>query len=541
MGWNPLSRERVHDSMQEVSDCLEEVIRRELSTVETIAATSDLWSDINGQQWATISVHWIDQTFNLRVRNIGVIRVKEKSGVSISELIQAHVNKFIDPTKTRLVCIVTDQGGEMLVATSLLPATLNSKQLISCIGHIFHNSVTDALEDDERVALIRKICVHFRNNERTFVKKMCEYQLLKDQDTRWSSIYFMIVRFCKVAAKLEESFSQQLITHFFPKEQYPNFTVAWSKLVQDAQTIQSILEPFYKYSTKVQGNFITLSSIPSMVNKLLNNLLVDRQRDSHVQVEVKSKLYVALSKRTEHIFKRDSIYLCAAFLDARFNLLEFLIPDPPADAPVDWAPPISPIGITTKRSEVKTSLHELYRRIFAAQAQPRPRPTAEEVSRMTAEEQKQVMDSIAEDELSLDPIEVNRFEISMVNLRSVKLVPDFPTLWNGKIGSANPVLRKLATAILAIPGSSAESERAFSIMGRIISKYRTRALDETSQVRFMIASNIPKKPQQKNDCKNFFRVTMQEITAAKLRLEREGRPQAAASQGGPTRDAILIE
>lgn len=519
----PISRERIHDAIVEISDGLQEQIRQELKSVNVVSATSDLWSDVNGRHWATISLHWIDlETFTYRVKNIGVIPVAEKSGVAIADIIEDHVRKFIDPSTTRLLCVVTDRGGDMLLAAKLLEGTLNSPDnLISCIAHILHNAVTDALEKDKSVALVRDICVFFRNNNREIVRSLCEYQVLKDQDTRWSSIYFMIFRFVALSDTLKAEFEFEL-RQFFDAD---SFKEQWDDLLHNCHTLLLVLDPFYKSTDFLQGNYISISAVPSIVYSILEKMISHPKRDLPVQAELKQKLFDALKKRTKHIFRADSIYLSAAFLDPKYNELSFLLPDLPPYADGTPTPTPTPaqilIGIDVRRNQVLKNLSLLYAKTFVGAHQPELEPRPEPVEPVDS---VQALENLIEEVTtlpSLSEAEIELYDTAASNLRAKlrarqsTMAPSASFFWSHQ--KTYPSLKKLAAAILSVPGSSAESERAFSIMGRIISKYRTNALFETSKSRFMVASNILKVS---GDVGQFFRKELKELTLAKVQCYR---------------------
>ncbi len=112
--------------------------------------------------------------------------------------------------------------------------------------------------------------------------------------------------------------------------------------------------------------------------------------------------------------------------------------------------------------------------------------TDEEKAKMTPEEHKKL--SLSYMTSALPESEIENFETNVQRLRDSRLLTR--TFWQD-FGLRFPNLCQLARAVLCIPGSSAESERAFSIMGRVISKFRAASLPTTSQARFMVAKNVP--------------------------------------------------
>ncbi len=494
------------DAIFEVSGGLEEKIRSDLANVDAVSATSDIWTDVTRRHWATVTVHWIDKhTFEFRSINIGCVPIQEKSSVAIAELIEAHTKKFLS-SKTKLIAVVTDQGADILAGCRLIEETLNSDKhmLISCIAHVLHNSVTEALEDDFLISLIREMCVFFRNNDQ--ISSICEYRFLKDQDTRWSSIYFMLLRFVDLTPTLESKCSSILKANFFKDLNDFEFNQSWSNLVKDAKTLCSILKPFYSVTEFVQGeSYITISAIPKLIHQIQTGLIPDPQRNSEIEIQLKQKLKWELDKRVEHVFKTNNIYLLAAFLDPKYNELEFIT--------------------LVQREEVKNNLISLCQKMYPPGE--RPEMTDEIMIRMSPEELDEYLRLLSEG-TTLVRVEIAGYESVVAELRkNTTCRISSQAFWKSR--HEFPLMRKLSAALLSIPGSSAKSERAFSIMGRIISKTRTSALPETSQSRFIVAENMPR---DMDEIKRFLGKELPDLTRRRV---------ARIAQGNSTTEVTILE
>ncbi|XP_034145490.1 zinc finger BED domain-containing protein 4-like [Esox lucius] len=184
-----------------MNDACRETVESELSQVEHYACTTDLWSSRTTEPYISLTVHFLDQDFELKTR---CLQTSYFPGQHTAENIACGLNDALASWHLReeqLVCITTDNGANVVKATEL-----NHWVRLQCFGHRLHLAIVNAIKDDSRIdraaGLCKKLVGHFSHSwkQKTALKKaqqehnLPEHSLITECPTRWGSRQKMIER-----------------------------------------------------------------------------------------------------------------------------------------------------------------------------------------------------------------------------------------------------------------------------------------------------------------------------------------------------------
>ncbi|XP_041821745.1 E3 SUMO-protein ligase ZBED1-like [Chelmon rostratus] len=115
--------------------CREE-IRKEIADLPFYATTTDLWSSRTMEPYMSLTIHYIDEDFEIKTRCLQTSFFPEDhTGEAIAQgLVEALASW--DLQQERLVCITTDNGTNVVKA-----AALNQWTRLQCFGHRLHLAI----------------------------------------------------------------------------------------------------------------------------------------------------------------------------------------------------------------------------------------------------------------------------------------------------------------------------------------------------------------------------------------------------------------
>lgn len=292
-----------------------------VTNASSFSITTDLWSSRTMQSYTGLTIHFIDEDFNLHSY---LLDTKEFTDSHTGENMAEELATILEDWKllqTNLVCATTDNGSNILKAVDVL-----GWQHMACFSHTLQLSVEAAMKlpaVTRAIGRCKRLVTHFHhsvNSTKVFREKQASLDhpklcLVQDVSTRWNSSYYMIDRILTQQQPLCATLLEVKRGDLMPSDS--EFTVM--------ETYVKVMKPLVEI-TEIMGaqKWVTISAVRPLLHKLLNVSFVSSVGDSVVERSMKQAMKQNLSSRyqgtTEFLNK-------ACFLDPRFRSLPFLSSD----------------------------------------------------------------------------------------------------------------------------------------------------------------------------------------------------------------------
>jgi hypothetical protein len=482
---------------------LEDRLRGDLmSSVEglVVSITMDHWTSISGDNYTGMTIHAIDSDFHLHHHPLGMFLHRGRTTSEALEVSFAELFNKLDLGMVKLFSATTDTEPKM----NAFGVRLQGMDLIHlyCTDHVLQLTAREVYEKDTfgegfaiAVKKARDITNYLHNSSQAAAKlkekqrDLAYYKdlgkepvkALQDVCTRWWSTYDMIERLLYLQPAVQ--------TMFALKEVAGHEAITdddWDNL----DMIKDVLHPFKTAQKILEGEkYVTITLIPLMLNEIRKQLLAISSApigpgSSQEKKDLAGKLLTHFNGHwgTTNTFRQSvtrvpgnrqvgihpAVYI-ACFLDPRTKGL----------ASVD----IGKQQIRERVLELMTELEE--------ENQEAKQNSREENAEETQQSSEQQNAEAKEDEFwaqleqanvpspqrqaasrSAERIVETEMELYL-KLPQEKLQSDPLKWWNAHKGTL-PNLAYLARCYLAIPATSAPSERIFSVAQRLIDKKRNR-------------------------------------------------------------------
>jgi uncharacterized protein YchJ len=258
------------------------------NSTQTIALTTDGWTDNANHRFLSLTAHFIDVDWKLQSRCLDIIELDEAhTGEVIEEIIKERLQHYIVHDKKIIInvaSITTDNGANMLKAVRL--TTWNG---IECFAHTLQLCIKDSLDGEEHgiftslLYKIRKYCSRIHKSS-TAQRILIDIQkqnspdlrplvFIMDVKTRWNSTYLMLERLKRIGSVSVSEFANRF---FFP--------ILLSRLIlfrnkledlsheewKEIFTLIDFLKPFYEITQELEGDqYPTLSVGYPLILKLM--------------------------------------------------------------------------------------------------------------------------------------------------------------------------------------------------------------------------------------------------------------------------------
>lgn len=242
-----------------------------------VTITTDAWTSCNNNTYITCTAHWIcSKTWLLHHMPLGLFK---KTGTSQAEDVVRYVMDILlgyDITYTNLICIVTDTEATMVKAARIFCS--NAAQALTpiswhgCIDHLL-NLVTklafkDHMHTEGTMAKARDLVGHFSSSsqaEEILLSKQVAGSAVKciqDVTTRWWSTYSMCERLLRLKPYLNLMEVEGTLDKNLNDDQWI--------VIKDTVTV---LEPFMCAQRLLEGeSYVTISMIPFIIWKVRKGL-----------------------------------------------------------------------------------------------------------------------------------------------------------------------------------------------------------------------------------------------------------------------------
>ncbi|KAK7944766.1 hypothetical protein WMY93_000494 [Mugilogobius chulae] len=451
-----------------------EKVTADLKAVEFFAATTDLWTSRTSEPYQSLTIHFINEDFNLNARCLQTAYFPDDhTGENIAEGLREGLLTW-NLLEEKLVCITTDNATNMVKA-----ADLNGWLRLQCFGHRLHLAIENALKDD-RVAratgLCRKIVGHFSHSSKKKLAmaeaqrelQLPEHTLITECPTRWGSKERMIERVLEQA---------KAIVQVLSGDRYARSLIpTW----QDTDVLESIhkaLHPLLEFTDALSGEeYVSISYLKPLLHHLATSVLANDPKDTDLTRSIKNRVQAYLSDKYKDPTTQELLDV-ASFLDPRFKTTY-----------------ISPDNIPTIKSRLNTEMLEMTRQEKRSRTETVPVPQSQGASSSGAKTKKSLgslfKNSATSTALPLQLEDVVEAELTSYMYAAVIDGEEDPLAW-WKAHKINfPQLSKLARKYLCVPATSAASERLFSTGGNIVTCTRSSLKPAKVDMLVFLAKNL---------------------------------------------------
>lgn len=201
-------------------------VQNQISSLQWYSATTDMWSSIGMTPYISLTIHYIDDMWNLQSKMLQTMYMpQDHTGNNIRDVIEDSLVSW-GLKKECLVALTTDNGSNVKLAARLLQVSR-----VPCYGHVLHNGVhfaLDSLEEPYREAItsVRKLNTTFAHSH----KRKRELSV-KQQDlglpnkafpgeckTRWGSMFKMIDYVLQQEAAIRGVLNERSTVHLIPTD-----------------------------------------------------------------------------------------------------------------------------------------------------------------------------------------------------------------------------------------------------------------------------------------------------------------------------------
>ncbi|XP_051973794.1 E3 SUMO-protein ligase ZBED1-like [Xyrauchen texanus] len=459
-----LSEEVIPNMYQTVKDG----VMCKLKTAERVGITSDTWTSVATESYMSVTVHYIDELWNLVSYVLQTTEVETNHrSVCLAEMLTKAMEEWGLMSKDP--AIVTDNAANMVRAVEITGLTH-----VGCFAHIINLASQAGLKLPNVARLLGRVrhIAKFFHRSTTATRILKEMQKLLqlnahklkiDVVTRWNSALEMLERFLEQ----QPTISAALLSPDVRRNEKDLCSLK-EEDITDAEDVVRALKPM-KTATQVMSEekCPTLSVIAPLHAQLLKEM-TSLPEDSRVVKDMKDEIKKNLS--TRYVNQKDMLYIASA-IDPRFKALPFLNEeerdktfsrlqteavcgmeedpcnqDDAADEVDGVEEEVEPQPPAPKQFKQSSALESLLGEAYRPQQEVGPQKTK------AAE---------AED------------EIKRYRERRPAGLQDNPLIWWRENEKEYPLLACMAKRYLCVPGTSVTSERVFSTAGDIITAKRS--------------------------------------------------------------------
>lgn len=440
------------------NDAVEQLKAKIQGHANNSSITCDCWTSIAGQPYVGITLHFIDESWELISVCLCCFLFEENhTAEKLHDIIDAKLVEWkLDPAS--IVSCTTDNG------RNIVNAVKSSKMLhVPCFPHTINIGINRALEIAQiksavtRLKCLQNSIAHSWKMKRDLAEAQellkCEKKSLPSAcPTRWWSTTKLCQRFlgnqlpiCKMLQNFPEK------KHLMPEKSEIS---SLESLVEVTSTLENITDIL------ASENYVTSSVILPVIQQIKKKLKVISS-DSQLDQLIKERICGAFSKYEEG---DEALLIKCTFVDPRFK--NTFMSD------------------TTKskvRELIKTEIIQMYNS-----------PSNQHENFEPPKKKKKGLSLLFEQEdtiISKDPRDIVQDEIEKYLYIPKLGMDDNPLKWWKENQGSFPNLVKLAKKYLAVQGSSVPCERVFSTGGNVISKRRCSLLPKNAEMQIFLHCN----------------------------------------------------
>lgn len=449
--------------VKSVSEKISEIV----TTASTFSNTSDIWTSKSGNDFISVTVHFIDDDWQLQHLLLEVLPFSGEShtAVNIEENLRVCFRKWRIEIGN-ISAMVTDSAANMKSAVTRLDITS-----VSCMVHSLQLVVNSGCLKQKSVANVvgtaRRLVGHYHHSvlaKKSLTKaqndlNIPQHCLIQDEPTRWDSTYLMLERLCEQRRALALACQSLSLGHGMELTNQD-----WEL----AEILLKILKLFWEATKTLSDEQSTLADCIPVVNSIKTGLqsLCGEQR-----VKMLTNELIGEMNRRFSDLERSTPHALATLLDPRYKDKVFLNEVQKKEA------------IEALKFEIRTAV-EVVDDDASSVSISDVRSKSELFGFMSDIIQK---NSASETATPTHDVGAHQLETFLQEpLLSHGLSPfDY---W--KHCAHLPVLRNASKKYLGIPPGSVFSERTFSISGLVCNYRRNRMAPATLQNLLFLHKNL---------------------------------------------------
>ncbi|CAI5501905.1 unnamed protein product [Closterium sp. Naga37s-1] len=521
-----VSRDTVVYAAAALQSAIAEMLAKEGELGCRVSFTIDMWTAPNNRAWLVVTGHWVDENFQLRTMVFEFREIHGRhTGKQMARVVEETVVHW--GLEGRCLGFTSDNASSNVAAFRWMSEEgggqcfFNSRMHFRCLAHVINLAVKAALA----VAAIRKLLRILRemaswigfspqrsgkflglqrtlNAQANPAKPKPALKLVQDSPTRWGSTHDMVERAGVLQEPITVFFAQTKGLSKADKAKVDSLRLTdadWETL----HAVKTFLSPFAKVSKAAEGPaYPTVAMVLPYYNGLIDAMESRLAKGPSATLKPMIEAALGLLKKYE-LMSSNELWI-ATFLDPSMKAAWFDDPH--------WET-LHPE--TDRRARPRPSSGEVIQLVRdrvteyqarAAALAPRPTPlatvTEEEGDAADDDEDAQFLPSRRRLAARLSASQeagrggmVQDDEVSRYLSERVRC--DVSALEYWRTATNMQTLRRMARDYLAIPATSASSERVFSLGRNLISWKRHRLASQRTRAVMILKSWYSSHPGQR--------------------------------------------
>lgn len=474
-----------------------------------VSITTDTWTSRSAISFITITVHAIDELWNLYSVTLDTLEMTEShSSANIYHHLCNALSAWNLAEKT--IAVVHDNARNMVAAMrGSSTADINIGQSVRCFCHSLQLVVEKAFNEEHFQAYLQKVSAivgHFKHSYKATnalkdaqkLHNLPDHSLISYCVTRWNSAYTMIERLLEQKQAVESVLLNPEFTTTAMCKKLLLSNLEWNYL----RDLIRILKPF-EVATKIMSS--QSESTSGMVRPLIHSI-IDKfltLDDSDDPPKIQSLKEVFRDELEARFLEEncDSVSALACFLDPRYSYTIYFYVNNEIilkNRIIKFIYVLIYCRYKNMADETQEFRESVQSKILEIMAKENFEETPGAVTKnkdldylFNCEAFSQSFERMASFESEnpnyLD--DVNEREIDSFKMEPNIPLGDNPLHWWHSKRHKYPKLASLARRYLGVPASSTPSERAFSTAGNIISSKRNCLLPENANLLIFLYQN----------------------------------------------------
>ncbi|XP_056116473.1 E3 SUMO-protein ligase ZBED1-like [Rhinichthys klamathensis goyatoka] len=456
-----LSEEVIPNMYQTVKDG----VMCKLKTAERVGITSDTWTSVATESYMSVTVHYIDELWNLVSYVLQTTEVETNHrSVCLAEMLTKAMEEWGLMSKDP--AIVTDNAANMVRAVEITGLTH-----VGCFAHIINLASQAGLKLPNVARLLGRV----RHIAKFFHRSTTATRILKDKQkllqlnarklkidvvTRWNSALEMLERFLEQ----QPAISAALLSPDVRRNEKDLCSLK-EEDITDAEDVVRALKPMKTATQVMSEEKCPTLSVIAPLHALLLKEMTSLPEDSRVVKDMKDEIKKNLS--TRYVNQKDMLYVASA-IDPRFKALPFLNEEE-RDRTFSRLQTEAVYGMEEDPYNQDDAADE----VDGVEEEVEPQPPAPKQSSAL----ESLLGEAYRPQQEVGPQKTKAAEaedeIKRYKARRPAGLQDNPLIWWRENEKEYPLLARMAKRYLCVPGTSVTSERVFSTAGDIITAKRS--------------------------------------------------------------------
>ena len=495
----PIPASSIRKKVAKKGEICKESLQMELKG-KYISLTTDHWTSVNGETYACLTAHYIASgQYKKCLLSFEVHKGTTTGETMGKQFLEQFENFKLD--LDQVVSVTTDTASNM----NIFGKVLESKGVahIYCTAHNLHLLAKKAYDDsnlpgaEQPMKAARKLVAFFNQSSQAQANLLTMQEILfpdkpllkpiQDVVTRWWSTYSMLER---LLGRLH-----QAMVSLKNSKSHMEFEPLNETQIKVLKEVQEILKPISKAQKKLEGDkYSTASIVPIMIDKirkvlklsseagnenfctasksLARVMLTDLERNRYGDGE-RVTMEVKRGARGRQIAIHPYIWVATA-LDPSMKTLPSLSSDYERQKIWDYI-----LTLMVEEKQKQLDLQTL--KAGEKETEEKGEEKGEDAENEESDDDYFQVGDYYQDDGALEEVDVScRDELNSYQQQRLKKSESkkCPALWWEDNKALFPVLFELSLKFLAIPATSAPSERIWSISARYLTKLRSQLKPE---------------------------------------------------------------